>query len=335
MSGKILVTGASGFVGSHLVEFLLNKRIPLSNLRLFVETGNKIDNLPDKKFDIVYGDIRNVDDVNIAMKNVSTVYHLAAKIDFDGTWEEYKSINVDGTKNLVDAALKNKKFKKFVNYSSIGVHGLPAGIGDIRNWDESHVASYTNLYGRSKWEAEEILREAHRKHNLPYITIRPASVYGPREKGPTLALYRAIKSGQFLFIGKGTNKMHYVYVQDLVNATYLAGTSKRTNGEYIIAGNEPTEFRDIVKHVAKSIDKPVPRLSISKSVAMIIAYIFELITKITGVKLPLFPSRVKTMTTEYYYNIKKSKKELKYHPKFSFKNGSKLTGKWYQENKYV
>jgi nucleoside-diphosphate-sugar epimerase len=335
MNNKILVTGASGFIGSHLVDLLLEVKTPLSKLRLFVETGQTLENLPKKKFDIIYGDIRNKLDVKKAMKDVTTVYHLAAKIDFDGTWEEYDSINVRGTKNLVDEAIKIKGFKKFVNYSSIGVHGLPAGIGDITNWDETHAASYTNLYGKSKWEAEEVVREAHKKHKLPYIIIRPASVYGPRENGPTLALYKAIKSGQFLMIGDGSNKMHYVYVQDLVNATYLAGNSKLTSGEYIIAGLKPTSFSDVVRFVAQSIDKPVPKFCVSKHFAMLIAHVFAFITKVTGIKLPLFPSRVRTMTTTYYYDISKAKKELGYNPRVSFNQGSKIVGKWYQENGYI
>lgn len=335
MADKILITGAAGFVGSHLVDYLLEVKTPLSKLRLFVETGNSLDNLPKKDFDIVFGDIRNKVDVKKAMKDVVIVYHLAAKIDFDGTWDEYYSINVQGTENLVREAVKNKNFKKFVNYSSIGVHGLPAGIGDIIKWDENHEASYTNLYGKSKWKAEEIVRHAHKKYGLPYITIRPASVYGPREKGPTLALYNAINSGQFMMIGDGKNKMHYVYVKDLVSATYLAGTSNRKCGEYIIGGAKPTTFNNVVKFVAHSINKPKPTLSIPKSIAMLAAYLLGFVKSVTGLNVPLFPSRVRTMTTSYYYDISKAKKELKYSPQTSFKEGSKITGRWYRENGYL
>ncbi len=336
MTDKILVTGATGFIGSHLVEYLLEKKVPLSRLRLFIKPGESLENLPGKNFDTIYGDIRDKKAVKRAMKDVATVYHLAAKIDFDGkTYNEYKEINVQGTKNFVDEAVKNKNFKKFVNYSSIGVYGLPAGIGDIINWDETHEPTFTNFYGRSKWEAEEVVREAHKKFKLPYAIIRPASVYGPREKGPTLALYRAIKSGQFLMIGSGNNKMHYVYVTDLVAATYLAGISKKEDGEYIIAGAKPTKFIDIVKYVAKSINKPIPKFCVSKSSALVIAHICQLITTLTGIALPLFPSRVKTMTTTYYYSIEKAKKELGYVPKVPFETGIKKTADWYIQNKYI
>lgn len=335
MSKKILITGAAGFVGSHLVDLLLKKGIPISKLRLLLWNNESKDNLPNLKFDIIRGDIRDKETVKKAMKNVEIIYHLAAKIDFDGkTYQEYKETNVDGTKNLLEEC-KGKSIKKFVSYSSIGVYGLPAGIGNIINWDESHSPTYTNFYGKSKWEAEIAVREAHRQFGLSYSIIRPASVYGTREKGPTLALYKAINSGQFLMIGNGENKMHYVYVEDLVEATYLAANSKINNGEYIIAGFKPTKFIDIVRDVSNSIGKSVPNIKIPIILAMFVAHIFNILNKVTGIKIPLFPSRVKTMTSSYYYNISKAKKELGYNPKTSFSKGSEIVGKWYFEKGYL
>ena len=196
-NGKILITGAAGFIGSHLVDFLIKKE-GRKKLRLFVKKGESLKNLPDSNFDIFFGDICNSKDVKIAMDGVDVVYHLAAKIDFDGkTYEEYKRVNVDGTKNLINEC-RGKNIRKFIFFSSIGVFGLPARIGEIKNWNETHPKIYTNFYGRSKLEAEEVVVNAGCNFKLPYVIIRPASVYGPREKGPTLALYKAIKSKSFL-----------------------------------------------------------------------------------------------------------------------------------------
>ncbi len=332
---KILITGAGGFIGSHLVDVLIEKKLK-SQLLLMLLPDEPMDNLlhhPD--LEIVRGDIRDANFINKIMKNVGLVYHLAARIDFDGkTYAEYEDVNVTGTRNLVDAAIR-EKVQKFIFYSSIGVHGLPAGIGNIENWDELHPPTYTNFYGQSKWEAEEYIRDAHAKSGLAYTIIRPASVYGPREKGPTLALYRAIKNGHFAIIGTGKNKMHYVYVRDLVEATYLAGTSPNISGEYIIAGAEPTTFTDVVKHVALSCNAKIPTRSIPLFIANILAYVAQCIMSVTGMTLPIFPSRVRTMTTSYFYNISKAKKELGYQPKVTFAKGAKLTGDWYLEHNYL
>ncbi|MFZ1721819.1 MAG: NAD-dependent epimerase/dehydratase family protein [Microgenomates group bacterium] len=334
-SKKILITGAGGFIGSHLVDLLVEKKLA-SKLRLALLPEESTHNINHhKNLEIIRGDIRDSSFIKKAMKDVELVFHLAARIDFDGkTYEEYEDVNVTGTKHLVNAAVA-AKVKKFIFYSSIGVHGLPAGIGNIENWDESHPPTYTNFYGQSKWEAEECIREAHALTGLPYAIIRPVSVYGTREKGPTLGLYKAIHSGQFLLIGDGENLMHYVHVSDLVQATYLAAASKRKTGEYIIAGAEATKFKDVVKFVATSINKPLPKISLPKFFAMGISYFFEFFTLLTGVKLPLFPSRVKTMTTTYYFNISKAKKELGYAPKVSFEMGSKQLGKWYMEHNFL
>jgi dihydroflavonol-4-reductase len=335
---RILITGAAGFIGSHLIDYLIEQGITLSQLRLVVAPWDTLDNLNHldlSKLEIITADIRDKSAMKKAVKGMNYVYHLAARIDFDGkTYAEYEDVNVVATRHLAQACRK-QPIKKFIFYSSIGVFGLPAGIGNIENWDETHPKTYTNFYGKSKWEGEKVLIEEHKKTGLPYAIIRPASVYGPREKGPTLALYKAIKNKQFLMIGDGNNKMHYVYVKDLVAATYLAAKSRRISGDYIIAGNKPTTFKKIVRAIATSIGKTTPSWHIPQTVALVMGHGLELIGNIIGVKPPLFPSRVRTMTTTYFYNISKAKRELGYNPQVSFQQGVKITGRWYQQHGWV
>lgn len=332
---KILITGAAGFIGSHLVELLLAKKIPASRLRLVVKPGESLLNLPERKFETVRTDIRHRINMVRAMKGVGTVYHLAARIDFEGqNYSDYYDINVQATEQLLQAC-KGKRIDKFIFYSSIAVYGLPAGVGDIINFDETHPPAYSNHYGRSKWEAEEKVRQAHQQFGLPYAIIRPASVYGPREKGPTLALYQAIKQGQFMMIGNGQNKMHYVYVKDLVEGTYEAKQSQINDGEYILAGPSPTKFKDVIKAVAQSIDCPVSGFHLPKGPVLLASYGLEAIGRLTGIKPPLFPSRVRTMTASYYYNSSKAKRAIKYQPLTSFAAGAKLTGKWYLDHHWL
>lgn len=328
---KILITGAAGFIGSHLVDLLLEEGISANKLRLYIPKGESLSNLPKEKFDIVRGDIRDKATVKKAMQGIDIVYHLAARIDFEGkSYADYKDVNVDGTQNLLDECGKN--IKKFIFFSSIGVFGLPAGIGDIINWDENHPKTYTNFYGQSKWEGEKKVMEAHAKKGVPYAIIRPASVYGPREKGPTLALYKAIKNHQFLLLGNGLNKMHYVYVTDLVKAARLAEKSSRKTGDYIIGGPQPSTLNEIVLDIAESINGKIPNFYLPKNLALVLSYVMDYAGKLCGIKSPLFPSRVKTMTTNYFYNINKAKKELGYSPKVNFRKGAMLTGKWYIKN---
>ncbi len=330
-----LITGAAGFIGSHLVDLLLSEGVQPTQIRIVLKPGETLDNLPKEKFEVITADIRNKKAMDSAVKGCDVVYHLAARIDFDGkTYAEYKDVNVDATGYLLAAAQKYS-VKKFVFFSSIGVYGLPAGVGNIDGWDETHPYTFSNFYGQSKWDGEELVRAAHKKSGLPYAIVRPASVYGPREKGPTLALYKAIKHHQFLRIGSGSNKMHYVFVKDLVKGARLAEQSSLVDGEYILAGPDPLPFKEIVSDVADSIGQKVPWLTLPTPVALLLGHICLWITNLTGVALPLFPSRVRTMTTTYWYKIKKARKEIKYNPQVTFKKGSQITGEWYEKKGWL
>ena len=199
--GKILITGASGFIGSHLVSQLLKDGVPLKNLRLFILPGESLENLPKKDFDILWGDIRDKAAVKKAVKDVDVIYHLAARIGFDGkTHDDYFEINVDGTQNLLDAVKKNN-IKKFVSFSSVAVLGLPAYVGDMKKLNENSKENYGDFYGESKWEGEKVVKKAYEKYGIPYSIIRPTSVYGPGDKKNILPLYKAVKKGYFFFIG--------------------------------------------------------------------------------------------------------------------------------------
>src|SRR5256885_2777578 len=127
---KILITGASGFIGSHLVKALIRDGVDYKSLRLFIPQNDSLNNLPKKNFDIIWADIRNKDAIKKAIENVSVIYHLAARIGFDGkVYNDYYEINVQGTQNLLDAVKKNH-IQKFIFFSTVAVYGLPAYIGD-------------------------------------------------------------------------------------------------------------------------------------------------------------------------------------------------------------
>lgn len=335
---NILVTGAAGFIGSHLLDYLVAQKIPYSRIRLVIAPWDTTDNISHhqlNKLEIIRADIRDQAAMTAAVEGMNVVYHLAARIDFDGqTYADYRDVNVTATEHLLNAGAK-QNIHKFVFFSSIGVFGLPAGIGPMENWDETHPKTYTNHYGRSKWEAEKKVMRAHDKFGLPYAIVRPASVYGPREKGPTLALYRAIKHHQFVMIGAGNNKMHYVYVKDLVTGAYQAQVSKLITGDYILAGAEPTPFKEVIAAVAASIGQRPPTLRIPTNVAMLAAYGLEAVGNVAGIKPPLFPSRVKTMTTPYYFKIDKARNKIGYNPLVSFQQGAKLTGEWYMKQGWL
>lgn len=331
MSDKYLITGATGFIGSHLVDFLLKKGIKPEYIRLIVLPGDSMSNLPKRKFDIFYGDIRNKLDVNKSLKGINVVYHLAAKTVFEGkTYEDFKDTNVEGTRNIINAAIK-VKVKKFIFFSSIAVYGLPAYVGEIINWDEKQPKKPAEVYGKSKLVAEEIVVEAHNKYQLPTVIIRPTTVYGPRDHQGVVELYKVIEKGLFALIGDGKNKVDYVYVKDLVRGAYQAQIHAKNGSDYILGGGNPISFRYLVDSVSKSLNRKITNISIPKPIAMIVAYMLDLTGKSFGFRSPLFPNRVKIMTTNCYFDISKAKHDLRYNPTIDFKEGAVLTASWYKK----
>ncbi len=329
--GKILITGASGFIGSHLVSQLLKDGVPLKNLRLFILPGESLENLPKKDFDILWGDIRDKAAVKKAVKDVDVIYHLAARIGFDGkTHDDYFEINVDGTQNLLDAVKKNN-IKKFVSFSSVAVLGLPAYVGDMKKLNENSKENYGDFYGESKWEGEKVVKKAYEKYGIPYSIIRPTSVYGPGDKKNILPLYKAVKKGYFFFIGNGKNKLDYIYVDDLVKGVIQAQKSKLKEGTYIMGVENAPTLNEVVKNVAESIGKKPTKMRVPKICGYTIAYITDFTNRLFGTRLPFYPGRVRAMTSNFYFDVSRAKKEIRYKSNISFKKGTQLTAAWLKD----
>lgn len=334
---KILITGAAGFIGSSLVEYLLKDGQSPETLRLLIAPWDSLENLPKEKdtFEIIICDIRNKQSVDKAMKDISTVYHLAAKTVKEGeTYEYYKDTNILGTKNLLDAAVKYK-VKKFIYFSSIAVFGLPAWSGDMIKINEKSPKKYSEPYGRTKYEAEELICKTNSKFGLNYIIIRPTTVYGPRDKAGIFQLFKIINKGLFFFIGNGKNKMDYVYVDDLVQGARLAEKSNVSNDDFIIGAKNPITQKDIAQYICESLRKNTPVMHIPKFLALYISYIIKYLCILIGIKPIFFPDRVKVLTANCYFDISKARKKLGYNPRYSFKEGSILTANWLINNKYM
>lgn len=320
---KILITGATGFIGSHLVRALVSAGVQ-KKLCLLVPPGDSLKNLPHKMFDVVWGDIRDKEVVKRATAGVETIYHLAAKTIFEGAkYRDYAQVNVDGTQNLLDS-YRDQRIQKFVFFSSIAVYGLPAYVGEIINWNETRPQNPAEPYGESKLEAERRIIKFHYQTGMPYTIIRPTTVYGPRDRQGIFQLYQAVKGHYFFQVGDGQNLMDYVYVGDLVKGAVLAGQSKSRAGDYILGCGKPITSGDICKLVARSIGESIPKFNLPKNIALVLSYPLWW--------SPLFPKRVKILTTNCFYDSAKAKKELGYNPTTSFAKGAEITGKWLIKN---
>jgi nucleoside-diphosphate-sugar epimerase len=310
---KILVTGAAGFIGSHLVEHLLDCGIRPNQIRLLIPKGESLKNLPNKKFEIIRGDIRNIEDVKKSVKDIEVIYHLAALIvKKEYTKKDYFDVNVYGTKNLIDYVDKIK-LKKFIFFSSVAIYGLPICIGDMKNISENSPKKPCEVYGKSKLKAEEFLINS----KLPYAIIRPTSVYGPRDHSSFPNLVKAIKDHYFFIVGNGKNKLDYVFVKDLVRAAKLAEKNKKRVADYIIGGGAKS-LNEIASDICQKTNSWIIPFHFPKNIALFISYF----TSILG--LPFYPGRVNAMTSNFYFDLNKARKEIGYKPEINFKESINL-----------
>jgi len=314
----ILITGATGFIGSHLIDELLKKK---EKVRILARKVNRDEKLKQHGLEIYSGSLENIDSLTEATKDVKTVYHLAAMLGGpDVTYKQLYNTNVVGTENLIRACVKNN-VKRFVYISSV------AAMGPTRHMaDETTKCNPVTDYDKTKYFSEIAVR----KSELDWTIIRPTMVYGPGEIRNKAKMFRLIQKGFFAIIGNGKNLMSLVYVDNLIKGIILAGESKSSVKQtYIISDKRTYTMNEFVETIAKNENVRMP-----VHLPVFIAYISALFFRILSIfKIPqlLSKDRIKNLTMNHSFDISKAIKELKYDPKISLDEGVKRTVQWYKE----
>lgn len=327
MSLKILVTGGTGLIGSHLVERLIKKH----NVRCLVLKNSDTKFLDDLGVEVVYGDITDKKSLKLAVKGIDYVFHLAAAFKKDlpknPTKDFYFNVNVKGVENLLSVCKENE-VERVIHFSASGVYGHSTS----KPINENSPYNPSNPYELSKCEGEKMVIKFIGS-GLPATIIQPTIVYGPRETTAFLRLFKAIKNGVFIVIGNGKNKLHLAYVENLIDGVILASKEKKAIGQkYLIGDERAYPVLEIVETIANVLDVKIPKIKIPYWVAKIGAVPFELTSKIMGIKPPITRYTVDFLAKNRIYDISKAKKELGYKPKFSLKEGIEHTVRWYKEN---
>ncbi|MBI2557999.1 NAD-dependent epimerase/dehydratase family protein [Candidatus Woesearchaeota archaeon] len=328
MKKNILVTGGAGFTGSNLARKLLSKGYDVSVL---ARKSSDLSRLNGLRLKIINGDIRDKASADVAVKNADIVYHIAASYqDYKLKDKDYWDINVKGTKNLLDAAVKYK-IRRFIHCSTVGV------LGDIREIPANEGTAYNpgDIYQKTKAEAEKLALLYHKKYRLPVVVVRPAGIYGPGDKR-FLRLIKSIYKKRFFMIGKGDKLYHLTYIDDLINGFILAGAKKNATGQiYIIAGEKPVMMKDFVLTISKILKVPVNNLRLPLLPILILSWACDKLLRPLGMNPPLVPRRLDPFWKNRAFDISKAKKELGYNPKTSLEEGLKKTIQWYKENHWL
>ena len=287
---KITLIGASGFVGTRLIELLKQNNYFLQNV--------------DKKQSRFHSEITVIADVldknNLVtlLDNTDVVILLAAEHRDDVTPTSlYYDVNVGGMRNTLEATEANG-VKRIIFTSSVAVYGL-----NKNNPTETYPADPFNHYGKSKWEAEKVLQEWYKVHpDWNINVIRPTVIFGERNRGNVYNLLKQISSGRFLMVGKGNNKKSMAYVGNIVAFIKFLIENKTTGYEVYNYIDKPDfTMNELVDHVSKVLNKHIPSVHYPLWLGMLGGFCFDVLAFITRRKLTISSVRVKKFcaTTQF------------------------------------
>ena len=280
---NITLIGGSGFVGTRLIDLLKEDRnYELKNIDL--EHSHFFDSIT------VIGDVRDQAQMDEMLQGTDLVVLLAAKHRDDVTPVSlYYDTNVGGMRCTLNAMEKNG-IKRLIFFSSVAVYGL-----NKSNPDESHPADPFNHYGKSKWEAEQVLQEWYKTHGDWNIDIvRPTVIFGEMNRGNVYNLLNQISSGKFLMVGKGENVKSMAYVGNIVAfVKFMIESVKEGYNVFNYIDKPDTNMNDLVALVEKVLGKHIPSTHFPYWMGMVGGYCFDLLAKITGKKLAISSVRVK------------------------------------------
>ena len=316
---KILLTGGSGFIGSHF-----HRHLPQDQIINF--------DLVKPSFDysatFIQGDIRKEDDLREGVKgqNIKTIVSLAAKHhDFGIGHDEYFDTNEDGTAAICKVASEND-IKEIIFYSSVAVYGIREEVTT-----ELTSPQPDSPYGASKLAGEKVLEKwSLEDPGRSALIIRPTLVFGPNNMANMRNLIRQIDSGLYFHLGKADNIKSIAYVENLVRATlYLKDAMKPGFAIYNYADEPQLTTREISNTIAQALNKKI-NLTVPKTLGIMMGIPFDLMIKLTGKNFPISSSRIKKLGTQTHHSAKKIFSEG-FKPSISTLDGLRKMVEWYKQ----
>ncbi len=316
-SMRILIIGATGFIGKNLVLKLQHR----SNTNIFAivrKTSKQKDILFLKKHNVnlIEADITNRKSLQEITQQFDVIVNCSGLLgDFRRTLKQLKHVNVEGVKNLVAVF----KTSWFIHISSAGV------LGPIIGGTEDSPYKPSNDYEQSKMLAEQVV-----KQHSNYVIIRPEFVYGPYDYH-VLKLFKSIQNNKFRIIGSGTSFLHPTFVEDVTDFVSSLLDSSVKNEIFLIAGEKAVSVKQFYSIIAKELNVKTNRILIPKFLALGIAQISEFIANLVLVKPFITKSQVKFFTESRKINCSKAKQQLHYNPQ-KIEIGINKTIQWYKKN---
>ncbi len=333
MNFNLLVTGASGFIGSFVVEEALRRGM---EVWAGVRKSSSRQYLQDSRIHLIELDFSSAATLREQLRGhrFDYVVHAAGATKCLRT-DDFFRVNTEGTKHLVDALLAlDMPLRRFVYLSSLSVFGAIREEQPYQEIDENDMPRPNTAYGRSKLEAERYLDSIG--NDFPYIVLRPTGVYGPREKDYFL-MAKSIKQHMDFSVGFRRQDITFVYVEDVVQAVFLAFDHGMNGRKYFLSDGNIYQSSDFSDYIHEALGRPF-RVKVKAPlwVLRLVTRIGEYWGHITGRMTALNNDKYNILRQRNWRcNIEPTMDELGYHARYDLKRGTDLTIRWYQENHWL
>ena len=317
---KTLITGATGFIGTHLARALVEEGREVKCLIRKTSDKNKLEKLG---VELVYGNLLDKDSLKEALKEVSIIYHLGGEV-YSFRVRDYYSINVEGTRNLLETCL-SYNIEKFIYFSSIAAAG--PNHDNKKFHSEGDPCSPITPYGQSKLEAEFIVKDFFKKHGLATIILRLPVIYGPGQSKDVSQLFEMAQKGRFIFFGNGENVKSACYIQNLMCGVALLEHYAHGKGEiFYIADDNPYTINQIVQTIVEKKGVSLSCLHLSKFIADIPWALYKIFAACGISFMSLYIP--KSLSLNFGCDISKIEEKLSYKPLVKFDDAIKETLIW-------
>ena len=320
-----LVTGASGFVGSHLVEGLLEDNY---RVRCLVRKTSSLRYLPRDQVELTFGDLGDRAALEEAVSGIDYIFHLAGRIK-GANRRIFFHTNREGTLNLLRAAEKEKNLRSFIYVSSQAAAGPSPDGRPLTEADPPRPVSY---YGKSKLAAEEEVTKSAGRFGA--VIIRPAIVYGPRER-EVFQVIRFVKRGIRFRLGWEDTRLSLIYIDDLVKSI-IRGAEQADKGikTYFISDGNIYTWSSITKLAAETMDRKSLTVTIPWRPSYLAVRALSLLAPSS--RAMIYLDKLREMRYKFWVcNPEKAKRELGFTPRFDLNQGMKETIDWYQKEGWL
>jgi nucleoside-diphosphate-sugar epimerase len=322
----VLVTGATGLLGSHVVEVLAERG---ESVRALARRCESVNQLADSaNVQICRGDLADRTSLREAVRGVDRVLHCAARTGVWGPRSEYEIANVSGLKALVDVAME-VGVRRIVHVSSITVHG-----NDVRGAaDESTpMRIEPNPYSWSKVTGERLLKRMIEQDRAPITIVRPGWIYGPRDRASFARFATQVRNGRMIVVGTGDNHVPLIHVRDVADGVIRAGEAEDAVGRtYLLVNDESVTQSDYLGAISSQLGVAPPRRRLPYRFLLAAGTLAESLGRVGRFKWPPPLTRygVQLLGGENRFSIARARRELGFVPRIDLETGVLQSIDWY------